>query len=128
VKRRVIRPADIEQVISELAKIPARSLSGSDRERLSALDANLKDVVFGQDEAIDQVVRAIQALARGAGRPNKPVGSYLFTGPTGVGKTEVARQLAAVLRQPLLPLRHERVHGKARRVAAHRRAAGLRRL
>ena len=97
VKRRVIRPADIEQVVSELAKIPARSLSGSDKERLSALEANLKEVVFGQDEAIDQVVRAIKRSRAGLGRPNKPVGSYLFTGPTGVGKTEVARQLAAVL-------------------------------
>ncbi len=97
VKRRVIRPADIEQVVSELAKIPARSLSGSDKERLSALEADLKDVVFGQDEAIEQVVRAIKRSRAGLGRPNKPVGSYLFTGPTGVGKTEVARQLAAVL-------------------------------
>ena len=97
VRRRVIRPADIEQVVSELAKIPARSLSGSDKERLSALDASLKDVVFGQDEAIDQIVHAIKRSRAGLGRPNKPVGCYLFTGPTGVGKTEVARQLAAVL-------------------------------
>jgi ATP-dependent Clp protease ATP-binding subunit ClpA len=96
-RRRVIRPADIEQVISELAKIPARSLSGSDKERLAALASNLKDVVFGQDNAIDQVVRAIKRSRAGLGRPNKPVGAYLFTGPTGVGKTEVARQLAAVL-------------------------------
>jgi ATP-dependent Clp protease ATP-binding subunit ClpA len=97
VRRRVIRPADIEQVISELAMIPARNLSGSDKARLAALDADLKDVVFGQDDAIDQVVRAIKRSRAGLGRPNKPVGCYLFTGPTGVGKTEVARQLATVL-------------------------------
>ncbi len=96
-RRKTIRPADIEQVVAEIAQIPARSLSGSDRDRLAGLADALKGVVFGQDEALDQVVRSIKRARAGLGRPDKPIGCYLFAGPTGVGKTEVARQLASVL-------------------------------
>jgi ATP-dependent Clp protease ATP-binding subunit ClpA len=92
-----ITDEDIERVVARIARIPERSVSTSDREVLRHLDRNLKMVVFGQDEAIDQITTAIR-LARSGLRPeNKPIGSYLFAGPTGVGKTEVSRQLARLL-------------------------------
>ncbi|MFP4639987.1 MAG: ATP-dependent Clp protease ATP-binding subunit ClpA [Guyparkeria sp.] len=92
-----ITAADIERVVARIARIPERSVSTSDREVLRNLDRNLKMVVFGQDEAIDQITTAIR-LARSGLRPdNKPIGSYLFAGPTGVGKTEVSKQLARLL-------------------------------
>ena len=93
----VIGERDIEDVISKMARIPTRSVAGSDRKRLKGLDGRLRDVVFGQDSAIDHVVTAIKRSRSGLGHPDKPVGSFLFTGPTGVGKTEVARQLATQL-------------------------------
>lgn len=96
-ERKLVRPADIEKVVAEIAKIPVRTVSSSDKERLGSLDTELKRVVFGQDTAIDQVVHAIRRARAGLGRPETPIGSYLFTGPTGVGKTEVAKQLAAIL-------------------------------
>jgi len=89
--------AEIEQVVARIARIPARSVSSSDRRRLKNLDRDLKRQVFGQDQAIDALCRAILRARAGLGHPEKPVGSFLFTGPTGVGKTEVARQLAAQL-------------------------------
>ena len=96
-ERKTIRPSDVERVVAEIAKVPARSVSSSDREKLATLDEELKRVVFGQDDGIDQVVRAIKRARAGLGRPDKPIGCYLFTGPTGVGKTEVAKQLAVIL-------------------------------
>ncbi len=87
--------ADIEAVVASIARIPARSVSTSDRKRLQHLGPDLKQQVFGQDEAIDVLCRSILRARAGLGHPDKPVGSFLFTGPTGVGKTEVARQLAA---------------------------------
>jgi ATP-dependent Clp protease ATP-binding subunit ClpA len=95
--RKTIRPGDIERVVAEMARIPLRSVSSSDREKLGSLETDLKQVVFGQEAAIDQVVRAIKRSRAGLGRPDAPIGCYLFTGPTGVGKTEVAKQLAAIL-------------------------------
>ena len=92
------------------------------------LEAELKEAVFGQDEAIDQVARSIKRSRVGLGRQDAPIGCYLFTGPTGVGKTEVARRLAEISRQSFRPLRHERVHGEACRVPLDRRPAGLCRL
>jgi len=88
---------EIEQVVATMAKIPPRSVSVSDRERLATVERDLKLTVFGQDEAITSLAAAIKLARAGLGHPEKPVGSFLFTGPTGVGKTEVARQLASVL-------------------------------
>jgi ATP-dependent Clp protease ATP-binding subunit ClpA len=94
---RVVNDTDIEAVVAKIARIPPRSVSASDKERLHDLDGDLKRVVFGQDKAIETVVTAIKLSRAGLGHPEKPVGSLLFTGPTGVGKTEVAKQLAATL-------------------------------
>jgi ATP-dependent Clp protease ATP-binding subunit ClpA len=96
-EKKVVQETDIEAVVAKIARIPPRSVSVSDKERLQNLDADLKRVVFGQDKAIQTVVTAIRLSRAGLGSPEKPVGSLLFTGPTGVGKTEVAKQLAATL-------------------------------
>ncbi len=89
--------AEIEAVVAAIARIPARSISSSDRRRLKHLDRELRRQVFGQDPAIDLLCRAVLRSRAGLGHPEKPTGSFLFTGPTGVGKTEVAKQLAAAL-------------------------------
>lgn len=88
---------DMEEVVARMAKIPAKSLSGSDRKRLSGLEEQIREVVFGQDPAIGALVTAIKRSRSGLGNPEKTVGAFLFTGPTGVGKTEVAKQLARTL-------------------------------
>ncbi len=85
---------EIERVVARMARVPIRTVSGSDRQRLRHLERDLKRVVFGQDPAIEGLVKSIHRSRAGLGHPDKPVGSMLFTGPTGVGKTEVARQLA----------------------------------
>ncbi len=96
-RRRTVRTKDIEHIVATMAKIPPRSVSVSDRERLETLERDLKLTVFGQDEAITTLASAIKLARAGLGHPEKPVGSFLFAGPTGVGKTEVAKQLASVL-------------------------------
>ena len=88
---------DMERTVARMAKIPERTVSASDRGRLATLDEDMKKAVFGQDEAIDSVARAIKLARSGLSHPDKPVGAFLFAGPTGVGKTEVARQLAKVM-------------------------------
>ncbi len=94
-KRKTIGVADIETVIAGMARIPARKLAHSDRRKLKDLDSALKRQVYGQDQAVEQLCQAIRRARAGLGQPEKPTGSFLFTGPTGVGKTEVAKQLAA---------------------------------
>src|SRR5579885_2137158 len=94
---REITAEDIEQVVARMAKVPPKSVSGSDRERLQNLEQELKSVIYGQDHAIEQLVRAIKLSRSGLGNVGKPIGSFLFSGPTGVGKTELAKQLARVL-------------------------------
>lgn len=94
---KIIGETDIEAVVAKIARIPPRSVSISDKDRLHRLDDDLKKVVFGQDPAIAVIVRAIRLARAGLGQPEKPVGSFLFSGPTGVGKTEVAKQLAQTL-------------------------------
>jgi ATP-dependent Clp protease ATP-binding subunit ClpA len=88
---------DAERTVARMAKIPERSVSSSDRARLQDLEPDLKQVVFGQDSAIEAVCRAIKLARSGLAHPDRPVGAFLFAGPTGVGKTEVARQLAKVM-------------------------------
>jgi ATP-dependent Clp protease ATP-binding subunit ClpA len=88
---------DVELVVASMAKIPPKTVSHSDKERLQNLEQALQVVLYGQDHAIAQVVRAIKLARSGLGNPTKPIGSFLFAGPTGVGKTELAKQLARVL-------------------------------
>jgi ATP-dependent Clp protease ATP-binding subunit ClpA len=88
---------DVERVISKMARIPPKQVSSDDREALKNLERDLKMVVFGQDKAIEALASAIKLSRAGLREPEKPIGSYLFSGPTGVGKTEVARQLAMTL-------------------------------
>ena len=92
---------DVEVVVSRMARVPEASVSASDRDRLKELQPELEKVIYGQDEAIAKVVSAIKLSRAGLRSPDKPVGSFLFSGPTGVGKTELARQLAEVLGIPL---------------------------
>jgi ATP-dependent Clp protease ATP-binding subunit ClpA len=96
-KRKTVGVKDVELLISQMAKIPLPTASTSDLEGLSNLDADLRRVVFGQDEAVSTVVRAIKRGRAGLGGADRPVGSFLFMGPTGVGKTELAKQLAKTL-------------------------------
>ena len=88
---------DIEYVVARMAKIPPRTVAVSEKERLQGLESDLKRAIYGQDHAVAQVVNAIKISRSGLGHPEKPVGSFLFSGPTGVGKTELARQLATSL-------------------------------
>ncbi|MBK9494855.1 MAG: ATP-dependent Clp protease ATP-binding subunit ClpA [Alphaproteobacteria bacterium ADurb.BinA280] len=93
----LIDVAEIELIVARMARIPAKQVSASDRDVLRNLDRNLKMVVFGQDQAIDTLASAIKMARSGLANPDKPIGSFLFAGPTGVGKTEVTRQLAMQL-------------------------------
>ena len=88
---------EIEAIVSSMAKIPSKRVSRTDREKLESLENDLKQVVFGQDDAVQSLVNAIKLSRAGLREPQKPIGSFLLTGPTGVGKTEVARQLSATL-------------------------------
>jgi ATP-dependent Clp protease ATP-binding subunit ClpA len=101
-QKRVITPREIEEIIAKIARIPPKSVSSDDKNSLKTLDRDLKAVVFGQDAAIDALANAIKMSRSGLGNPQKPIGNFLFSGPTGVGKTEVARQLAYVLGVELL--------------------------
>jgi ATP-dependent Clp protease ATP-binding subunit ClpA len=96
-QKRTIGKTEIEEIVSKIARIPPQTVNTDDRQVLAKLDRNLKNVVFGQEAAIDALAAAIKMARSGLGKPEKPIGSFLFSGPTGVGKTEVARQLAYLL-------------------------------
>ncbi|MED5395921.1 MAG: ATP-dependent Clp protease ATP-binding subunit ClpA [Pseudomonadota bacterium] len=96
-RRKTVTVKDIEAVVAKIARIPPKSVSTDDRKALKTIERDLKTVIFGQDKAIDAIANAIKLARAGLREPEKPVGAYLFCGPTGVGKTEVARQLAHVL-------------------------------
>ena len=100
-QKKLVGKREIEEIISKIARIPPRTVSSDDRNALKVLDRDLKSVVYGQDAAIDVLARAIKMSRSGLGSPQKPIGSFLFSGPTGVGKTEVARQLAYTMGMPL---------------------------
>lgn len=92
-----VHAADVEETVARMAKIPPKTVSGSDKQRLRNMASELKKFIYGQDHAVDQLVNAIKLSRAGLGSPTKPIGSFLFSGPTGVGKTELAKQLARVL-------------------------------
>jgi ATP-dependent Clp protease ATP-binding subunit ClpA len=96
-RKKTVTVKDVEEVVAKIARIPPKSVSRDDRAQLASLERDLKTVVFGQDKAIVALSSAIKLARVGLREPEKPVGSYLFSGPTGVGKTEVARQLAHIL-------------------------------
>jgi len=96
-RKKTINVSDIEEIVAKIARIPPKNVSLSDKEALKNLERNLKMVVYGQDEAIGMLASAIKMSRSGLGDPQKPIGSFLFAGPTGVGKTEVTRQLAKIL-------------------------------
>ncbi|WP_416907071.1 MAG: ATP-dependent Clp protease ATP-binding subunit ClpA [Polymorphobacter sp.] len=100
-RRKTVGVKEVEAVIATMARIPPKSVSTDDTKALASLESDLKRVVFGQDKAIEKVASAIKLARAGLREPNKPIGSYLFSGPTGVGKTEVARQLASIMGIPL---------------------------
>jgi ATP-dependent Clp protease ATP-binding subunit ClpA len=100
-RKKTITGREIEQVIATMARIPPKSVSSDDKKVLEHLDRDLKRVVFGQDKAVEKLAIAMKLSRAGLRDPDKPIGSFLFSGPTGVGKTEVARQLAAIMGIPL---------------------------
>ncbi|MCI5107611.1 MAG: ATP-dependent Clp protease ATP-binding subunit ClpA [Pseudomonadales bacterium] len=101
-RKKMIQVQDMEKVVASIAKIPPKHVTNSDIDSLKSLEANLKMVVFGQDKAIDTLATAIKLSRAGLGEAEKPIGSFLFAGPTGVGKTEVSRQLAKIMGIELL--------------------------
>ncbi|MDD2989883.1 MAG: ATP-dependent Clp protease ATP-binding subunit ClpA [Zoogloea sp.] len=96
-QKKLIGKTEIEEIVAKIARIPPRSVSNDDKAALKTLERDLRNVVFGQDAAIEALGKAIKMSRSGLGNPHKPIGSFLFSGPTGVGKTEVARQLAYTL-------------------------------
>jgi len=96
-QKKTISRAEVEDIVAKIARIPPASVSSDDRGKLKTLDRDLKSVVFGQEPAIEALASAIKMARSGLGKPDKPIGSFLFSGPTGVGKTEVAKQLAYIL-------------------------------
>jgi ATP-dependent Clp protease ATP-binding subunit ClpA len=96
-QKKTITRTEVEDIVAKIARIPPASVSNDDRGKLKNLDRDLKSVVFGQDPALDALASAIKMARSGLGKPDKPIGSFLFSGPTGVGKTEAAKQLAFIL-------------------------------
>ncbi len=96
-RRKTVQTRDIEETVAKIARIPPRAVSSNDRDRLETLDRDLKLVIFGQDDAIDRLASSIKLARSGLGNPDKPIGNFLLAGPTGVGKTEVTRQLSQLL-------------------------------
>ncbi|MGC4076178.1 MAG: ATP-dependent Clp protease ATP-binding subunit ClpA [Rubrivivax sp.] len=96
-QKKTITRNEVEEIVAKIARIPPASVSSDDRDKLKTLERDLKSVVFGQDASIEALSAAIKMARSGLGKPDKPIGSFLFSGPTGVGKTEVAKQLAYIL-------------------------------
>ncbi|MGQ0502355.1 MAG: ATP-dependent Clp protease ATP-binding subunit ClpA [Panacagrimonas sp.] len=96
-RRKTVQVRDIEETVAKIARIPPKSVSSNDRDRLATLERDLKLVIYGQDKAVEQLTASIKLSRSGLGNPDKPIGNFLLAGPTGVGKTEVTRQLAQLL-------------------------------
>jgi ATP-dependent Clp protease ATP-binding subunit ClpA len=96
-RKKIISKSEVEEIVAKIARIPPASVSNDDRSKLKTLDRDLKSVVFGQDKALDVLASAVKMARSGLGKVDKPIGSFLFSGPTGVGKTEAAKQLAYIM-------------------------------
>jgi ATP-dependent Clp protease ATP-binding subunit ClpA len=96
-RKKTITKAEVEEIVAKIARIPPASVSNDDRSKLKTLERDLKSVVFGQDKALDVLAAAVKMARSGLGRVDKPIGAFLFSGPTGVGKTEAAKQLAHIM-------------------------------
>jgi ATP-dependent Clp protease ATP-binding subunit ClpA len=96
-RKKIISKSEVEEIVAKIARIPPANVSNDDRGKLKTLDRDLKNVVFGQDKAIDMLASAVKMARSGLGKGDKPIGSFLFSGPTGVGKTEAAKQLAYIM-------------------------------
>ncbi|MEJ2800736.1 ATP-dependent Clp protease ATP-binding subunit ClpA [Comamonadaceae bacterium PP-2] len=96
-QKKTITKAEVEEIVAKIARIPPASVSNDDRSKLKTLERDLKNVVFGQDKALDVLAAAVKMARSGLGKVDKPIGSFLFSGPTGVGKTEAAKQLAYIM-------------------------------
>ena len=125
-RKKSIGAGDVERVVAKIARIPSNQVTVSDKEALKDLEGKLKMVVFGQDEAIETLASAIKLSRAGLKVEEKPIGSFLFAGPTGVGKTEVCRQLANIMGVELLRFDMSEYMERHTRVTADRGAAGLR--
>jgi len=96
-RKKIIGKAEVEEIVAKIARIPPANVSNDDRGKLKTLERDLKNVVFGQDKALDMLASAVKMARSGLGKGDKPIGSFLFSGPTGVGKTEAAKQLAYIM-------------------------------
>ena len=96
-RKKTISKAEVEEIVAKIARIPAANVSNDDRSKLKTLERDLRNVVFGQDKALDVLASAVKMARSGIGKGDKPIGSFLFSGPTGVGKTEAAKQLAYIM-------------------------------
>ena len=121
-RKKTIGVKEIEATVASMARIPPKSVSKDDTEVLQHLEETLKRAVYGQDEAVAALASAIKLARAGLRDAEKPIGCYLFSGPTGVGKTEAARQLALSLGLELIRIRHVGIYGAPYRLATDRRA------
>jgi len=96
-RKKIISKAEVEDIVAKIARIPAANVSNDDRGKLKTLERDLKNVVFGQDKALDMLASSVKMARSGLGKGDKPIGAFLFSGPTGVGKTEAAKQLAYIM-------------------------------
>ena len=117
---------DVEEMVAQMARIPAKTVTSNQKDRLQGLDRNLKLTIFGQDNAVDKIVASIRLSRSGLRSGDKPIGSFLFCGPTGVGKTELAKQLASHMGVSFVRFDMSGIHGTAHGVPLDWCASGLR--
>ena len=110
-----IRPALIEEIVAKIARIPTKSVSSADKTKLANIELELKRLIYGQEAAIESLANVIKLSRAGLANPDKPTGCFLFAGPTGVGKTELAKQLASVLGVEFIRFEHVGVRWRSTR-------------